>query len=796
MEARPAPTDEIDLHELFFKLRSRWPYFIASVVLAVLVAWAYLKVQTPVYDFHSTLLVGSQRTGSKQTQELLELLDSKEKVVKLEDEIGILTSANQISRVLSKLPFAVSYHVVPDTWINKLGKLQVQERAMGSVPFRVIPVPNVPQLTGVPIFVEPTGNGSYRVHADAKKGAVRQLATGSLVREVQGVKFDQTVKAGDTLRTQFFTAIIDPERNYPATADEKYFFEFHDLAGLTGAYQASLKVQATDRESRILELSTKGSVPEKETMFLNTLMNLYVQDDLNQKNQLGNRAIAFLDNEINKIGRSRSQSASDLSSFRSARGVVNADAQAGSGIQQVAELQSKRAQLATNQRYYQNMLDYLRANRRPSQVVSLSITGISDQTVTNLITQLSQLNGKRAALAVSASDINPLILELDQQITATKSGLISTLDGLVRTAGIAVRDIDQQLAQVQGQMNQMPENDRQLASLQTTSDFNEKNYNQLVAKRNEAAITLATNSTDKKIIDTAAQIGTGPSSPKKPLVLLIALLVGLAIPAGSVLALDKVNRRIQSRDDLLRLTNIPLLGVVPHGSDKDKATMLSNQRGPITEAFRSIRVNLQYLSAGHDKRVVGITSSVPGEGKSFCAVNLAAELAQSGRRVLLLECDMRRPTMAGYFNHPISSEHGLSTYLAGTDTLNEARAQTEIPNLDLLACGPIPENPTQLLEGPRLTELIEKMRDEYDYLLIDIPPLGYVSEFIVLMRYLDASIYVVRQNYTDRGLVNQINDLHREQKVKHLYMVINDVHFAKTYEYRYKTKAYSYGYGG
>ncbi|MBC8085009.1 MAG: polysaccharide biosynthesis tyrosine autokinase, partial [Hymenobacter sp.] len=342
--------------------------------------------------------------------------------------------------------------------------------------------------------------------------------------------------------------------------------------------------------------------------------------------------------------------------------------------------------------------------------------------------------------------------------------------------------------------SQMPENDRQISSLQNTSDFNEKNYNFLVEKRNEAAIALATNTTDKRVVDQAAQVSGSPSAPKPSLVLLVALLTALAVPAGAVLLLNKVNRRIQSQEDLSKITAIPLLGVVPHGTDPDKDIMRRNPRNPITESFRSIRVNLQYLSAGLDKRVIGVTSSVPGEGKSFCAVNLATELAQSGRRVLLLECDMRRPTIAGYFRLPAPRSEGLSTYLAGTSTLDEARVASGIPNLDLLTCGLIPENPTRLLESPRLEELLVSMRQEYDYLLIDIPPMGYVSEFIVLLRHLDASIYVVRQNYTDRALVNQIDELHRERKVRQLYMVINDVHFSKTYEYRHKTKAYSYGY--
>lgn len=795
MEVRPAAfAAELDLHELYFKLRRRWPLFLGSMLLAGALAWVYLQVKAPVYDFQSTLLIGDQSTGSKQAQELLQLLDSKPKGLKLEDEVGLLTSSGMLRRTLAQLPFSVSYFAEPNSWLNWVRPVQVRERAAGDVPFWVVAVPNRPQLTGVSIYVEPLPDGKFRVHADAKRGELRQLATGELVREVPDVQFDQTVAAGDTLRSALLTVVFRPEPDQLAGGRRtKYFFRLNDVASLVGEYQARLKVRPTDHESRILELSTSGTVPGKETQFLNTLMNTYVQDDLNQKNQVGGKTVAFLDNEINKLSASKSRAAQSLSSFRSANSVVDAGAQSGAGIQQQNELGATRARLATSRRYYLNMLAYLQAHRGPGRVAALSSAGIEDPATTGLIQQLSDLNGQRAALTVSASDINPLVVVLDEKISSTKEQLIQTLNGLVSSSSSALRDADQQLGDVRGQLNRMPENERRLGTLRTNSEFNEKNYNYLVEKRNEAAIALATNATDKKIVDPAKQSGLGPSAPKPMLVLLLAVLAGLVLPAGLVLMQDKTNRRVQSKEDLARLTKIPLLGVIPHGTAEDKQTMLHDPRSPIAEAFRAVRVNMQYLAAGLDKRVIGVTSSVPGEGKSFCTVNLAAELAQSGRRVAVLECDMRRPTLAGYFGVDPRAPHGLSTYLAGESTLNEARNATSIPGLDVLCCGPLPQNPTRLVESARLGELVKQLRDEYDYLLVDIPPLGYVSEFLVLLQYLDAKIYVVRQNYTDRALVGQINEMHRDHQVKQLYMVINDVHFANTYEYRYKTNAYKYG---
>ncbi|UOQ50811.1 GumC family protein [Hymenobacter cellulosivorans] len=793
MDTRPTTTEEIDLHALFFKLRNRWPLFVASLLLAGFIGYVYLQLKAPVYDFRATMLLGNQSSGSKRAQELLQILEVQNKGVKMEDEIGLLKSVDVVQRAVARLPYAVSYYAAPDTWLNGLRDYQVRERPAGSVPFRVTPDLQAPQLSGVRIYVEPAGQGRFRVHARAPKGMLYSLPTSELVREVLDVSLDQTVAAGDTLRHPLLTVVISPEPGFPAgEVQERYFFTLNTLAGTTADYQGRLAVKPIDHESRIVELTTKGSVPAKQVQFLDTLMAIFVEDDLREKNLTGAKTVAFLDGEIGKLSDSLRRSAAALSSFRSSRGVVDVGAQSGEGIRQLSELEAMQAKVATNRKYYANMLSYLRANQDASQMATPSSVGIDDPVVNNLILQLTDLNSQRAALGVNASTNNPLVTVLDERIRTAKQSLIQTLVNMNRATDIALRDLNDQLGRVRGAISAMPENERQLARLKGESDFNDKKYNFLVEKRSEAAIALATNATDKKVIDNTELVGGGPSAPKPALVGLISLVAGLLIPMGIVLLLDKSNRRIQSKEDLSRITNIPLLGVVTHGSSTDKQNMLTEVKGPIAESFRSIRVNLQYLSAGLDKKLIGVTSSVPGEGKTFCTVNLAAEMAHSGRKVLLLECDLRRPTVASYFGLGPNPEHGLSSYLMGLSTLDDCRMPTEVPNLDVICCGPLPPNPTELLESARMDQLLLELRKQYDYVLLDTPPVGYVAEFFVLVRHLDANIYVVRQNYTDRGLVSQINELYDEKKVKQLYMIINDMHFTKTYEYRYKKNAYAY----
>ena len=794
METRPTP-DEIDLHALFFKLRTRWPLFVLAMLLAGGCAYLYLKVKAPVYAFRSTMLLGDQGTGSKQAQELLQMLQVHEKGPKMEDELGVLTSAEFVRQAVARLPYAVSYYAQPATWLNKLRPLQVRERAAGAVPFRVWVDLQSPQLAGVPIYVEPAGPGRFRLHAMAKKGALFSLPTSERISDITDVSVDQTGTWGDTLRSRLLTAVIRQEPGMPFGQEPAaYYFVLNDLNGAAGQYQGSLAVRPIDHESRIIELTTKNTVSAKGTQFLDTLMAQYIAEDLREKDQTGRKTLTFLNQEIDKLSGQRRQSAEALATFRATRGVLDVAAQSSTGIQRMSGLETDRAQIATRRKYYQNMLGYLRANRNASQVASPSSAGIEDPVLNSLIMQLTNLNEKRAELSATASGENPLLTVLDGRIRNTKESLIQTLANMSQANDISLRDLDSQLSQVRGQMSRMPESERQLTSLKSTSDFNEKNYNFLVDKRNEAAIALATNATDKKVIDPAQQTSAGPESPKPMLAWLMAALAGVLLPTGLVLLLDKANRRIQGREDLAEVTSIPLLGVVAHGSKQNKVTMLKDAKGPIAESFRSIRVNLQYLSAGMDKKVLGVTSSIPGEGKTFCAVNIATELAMAGRRVMLVETDLRRPTVASYFDLAPVPTHGLASYLREESTLEEACRPSGVPHLDVLTCGQIPANPTELLERPRMAELIAQLRAEYDYVVLDTPPVGFVAEYFVLVRFLDANIYVVRHNYTERTLVHQINELHQSQRIKQLYMIINDMHFNNNYEYRYKQKAYEYGY--
>ncbi len=367
-----------------------------------------------------------------------------------------------------------------------------------------------------------------------------------------------------------------------------------------------------------------------------------------------------------------------------------------------------------------------------------------------------------------------------------RGSLVETAQGLVSQAEISMREINRRLGGINHQFNQLPENERRLVNIERKFKLSDNLYNYLMEKRAEAGIAIASDQVDKTVVDDARMSGFGPVSPDRKTVLGGALMLGLLLPLGFILVRDLLNDRIEDLDELKRISPIPVLATVPGG--KRKRVLPSEPKSLLAEAFRTVRINLQYLNANTARQVVGLTSSSSGEGKTFCAVNLASVMAISGQRTLIIDADMRRPRLEETLELPPGA--GLSNYLVGECQLADVIRQTDIPGLDAITAGPVPPNPLELVETPRLAELFQQLRGRYDQIVVDASPMGLVSEYVILTRHMDVTLYVVRRGRTRRGALRVINEMHQERKVGRIDLLLNDVKAGDGYGdgYGYYTK--------
>ena len=787
---KPNKEHEIDLRSWLFKFRSRWYLFAGFTFLALAAAFVYVKSSERIYAFHSTLLLGDQQTGSKKAQELLELLHVQDKGIKVEDEIGLLMSADMVKAALQKLDFSTSYYKVPDHWLNS-GFDLIKEEQFDTTPYTVELDTSGTQLVDVPFVVRVLNDKEYELTVEGENIPRYNFNRHEVLGYVPYISFTKVLKFGEPYTDENIHFTINRNKSQGGEMPaKKYYFVLNSLESQVGQRLASLHIEPIERDSRVLRLSTKGTIPDKEMLFLNTLMDVYVARDLEEKNTNGRKTLEFIDSQIATLTDSLKQSKQALSSFRSANKISNIDAQANSTYERLSQLEIDKAKLFTDRQYYSAILDEIENNESFTEAVSPAVAGVQNPILANLFLELSELNKQKAGYKTSATQINPMLKEVDGKIASIRSAIVANLRNLISSADIAIRETDKRIATLENTLAKQPEHERRLADLKGQADFIDKKYEFLQEKRAEAAISLATNTTDKKIVDRASFWGSGPVNAQPRIIYMLALVLGLIIPAAFIVLMDNVDNTIQGKNDISSITNIPFLGVIAHGSKSDKLAVKNNPKSAIAESFRSIRINLQYLMADTNFKVVGVTSSISGEGKTFCSVNLSSEFAAAGKRTILIESDMRKPTFSKYFN--VSSEVGLSTYLNQYSELEDIIQKTDNENLDIIPCGPIPENALHLLEMPRMQRMVEELREKYDYIVIDTPPIGYVSEYFILMKHMDTNIYVVKHKYTNKDLLNQVNELYTAKKIKNIHIVINDLDFDKTYEYGYKQKASYY----
>ncbi|QDA58878.1 exopolysaccharide transport family protein [Hymenobacter jejuensis] len=788
--------DELNVNTLLFKFQRYWYLFVGAVGLAL--AFAYFKIQTtqPTYSFHSTILLADRATpGSRGTQELL-TMDGQGKETKVEDEIGLLTSTSIMEQSLRKLDFSVSYYLIPNSWLNKLGNLQIREQYEDAA-YRVRVDTLHPQVSGVQFFVEQLPNGSYHVHGKGENASVIEVPTGKTVNLLPEFEFDKEVKPGESVVLPNLSFTVNPAPGVlpstitnTITSGNQYFFTINSLKNLAAEYQSKITVKPRERYSRVLDLYTKGSVASRELQFLNTLMETYIKNDLIEKNRDGRKTLEFINSQIAHVGDSLRRSEEALASFRAHNGIVDEGTQSNSGIQKLSDLESQRAQLIVTRRSYAQVLDALRSDPDGTGG-SWASASIDNQVLNSQLTELSTLINQRAGYSVNANSDNPVVQVLEGKIQSRRQAILRSIAGQIRSTDASLDDLTRRIATVQGNINRMPENERQMARLRNISGINDRNYTFLMQKQSEASMLLATNVSDKKIVDRAQIMSSVPDSPNKNQIYLIALLAGLILPAGFVVLRERTKQTVQSADEIRNATNAPFLGIIAAAPKPVHIVRRDLPKSAVTESFRTVRVNLQYVATGPSSRIIGFTSSVSGEDKTFCCTNLAAELAMSGRRTVLIETDMRKPTLAGYFGFNPDNA-GLSTYLSGECTLAEAMQKTEFPNLTVITSGPIPYNALELLEDPRFGQMITGLSEEYDYVIIDTPPIGLVSEYTVIRQHVGVTVFVVRHAYTNREMLGTINEMRQYHGDTPVYVLLNGVNYSATYEYRYKKQSAYY----
>lgn len=771
--------DTIDLRAILRKVLSKWWLFLITVTISLALGVAYIKTTAKLYQVKTVVMMSekSKNAIGGGKDEFLKGSSFLSNTSDVEDQIVQLTSITNMTRALQRLEFGISYF--------ERKNFLTQEK-FEYPPFFVKLDTVAVQVYGIPVHVSVDREaGTYRVQAEAKHATLYNVQKQiELEGFIADYKVDVVQKIGEKFVAEGLSFTIEfPEDRVYGKGIEHYF-TINTLDGLVAEYRAKTGAAPIGDESNIVEVATVGEVVAKEKQFLNKLVETFIESELLRRQQKGRKTINFIEQQIGTVSDSLKQVQSNIQNIRSGSAVFNVGQSADVILTDRSRLEDERSQWERKRLYCQQILQKLRSNDDFRNVPAPQSSGIDDAVLNSTVLELTKLAADLAAENMNTVRSNPKIVTMERRIRNLQSSLISTAEGLVEQAAIAISDITKRLGGLSYQLNQLGRAEVDISSSQRDFELSGNLYNYLMEKKYEASIAVASDQVDKFVIDDARTVGGKPVKPSKKTVLGGALLLGLLLPLGFILVRDFFNDSITDLDQLKRISPIPVLATIP--SSKRKRVLPDEPKSLLAESFRTARINLQYLNSGSERQVVGFTSSTSGEGKTFCAVNLATVMAISGKRTVILDADMRRPRLAETLELPDGP--GLSTYLIGECSLDEMVRPCDIKGLDVITAGPVPPNPLELVELPRMALLFSELRKRYDHIVVDASPMGLVSEFVIIMRHVDLTLYVVRQGHTPRGALRLINDMVKSGKVGRIDLLLNDVKQGHGEGYGYYTK--------
>ena len=563
-------------------------------------------------------------------------------------------------------------------------------------------------------------------------------------------------------------------------------------------YCKSLSIAPTSKTTSVAVISLKNSSLQRGQDFINQLLEMYNRNTNNDKNEIAQKTAEFIDERIGIISKELGSTEANLESFKRDAGITDLTSEAQIALAGNAEYEKKSVENRTQISLVNDLRKYLRGNEYE---VLPSNVGLQDAALIGAIERYNEMLVERKRLLRTSTENNPTIVNLDTSIRAMKANVQATLEGTLQGLMITKESLDREASRYSRRISNAPGQERAYVSIARQQEIKAGLYLMLLQKREENAIALAATANNAKIIDEAIADDI-PVSPKRSMIYLIALVLGVGIPVGIIYLIELTKFKIEGRADVEKLTSVPVVGDIPLTDEKNdkngSIAVFENKNNLMSETFRNIRTNLQFM-LDNDQKVILVTSTVSGEGKSFVSSNLAISLSLLGKKVVIVGLDIRKPGLNKVFQLS-NKERGITQYLSNpeTDLMELVQPSDVNKNLFILPGGTVPPNPTELLARNGLDRAIETLKKNFDYVILDTAPIGMVTDTLLIGRVADLSVYVCRADYTHKAEYTLINELSFEKKLPNLCTVINGVDLKKRkygYYYGYGKYGKHYGYG-
>ncbi|WP_184547376.1 GumC family protein [Mucilaginibacter sp. FT3.2] len=738
-----------------------WYLFLISLIACLIFAFCYIQYLPTQWNVSGKIIVEDDKNSTSKSltngvnADLASLFDIKSNA---DNEVKILKSRGLLKQVVSKLNLNVHLYEV-----NLISKHELHNAA----PFTITTAYKTSPQKVAKYSVQILNNNNFR-----------------LINEKEDL--DVTGNFGTPIQLKDYTLTLNPTARFKPTGN--YLIKIQPVKTAESELAGNFNVGLDDKQATVINLQLSAEDPAMGELVLQTLMKAYLQNNLSNKIRIADSTMKFIDTRLVVVGAELNKVEKSLEQYKVQNKISDINAQSKALVEGANQYQDKLNENEVQLAIANDLYKYVNKENGNQVVPSSLIT--KDMAFGTAINSYNEMLLKKEEMKLTLTDNSSYIQNLDQQISLARKALLTSLGNYRNSLQVSQSAFRKQNSSIENKISGAPVKERIYLDYARQQSLKQDLYLFLLQKREETAISQTATISSCRILDDA-ESDEAPFAPKKSLIYTLSLFAGIFIPAAGLSLKEMLNVRINSKSDIDKHTSVPLLGEISRNLNKKKNLIYNDTRSVISEEIRALRTNLKYVTEKGKSNVILFTSSMSGEGKSFISLNLGNSIALSGKKVVLLELDLRKPRLLknigvendyGFTNYVISGEEGDIEELIKPSTFNE--------NFYFISSGPIPPNPAEILMSDHLKTLIDDLKTRFDYVIIDSAPVGLVSDALIIEEFADITCYVLRQNYTYKSQLGIVNDLYKTKKAKRLYLIVNDIEIQKN-----SITGYGHGYG-
>jgi tyrosine-protein kinase Etk/Wzc len=764
-------------------------FYIGCLFLCLVFAFLYNVFTQKTYQASATISPIQNKTSSmlSSNRPFGGLEESIQTLTNIENQINSLNSFSLVYNTISSMNFEVSYFSEKSVVLKQVNELY------GSLPFQITIDKSHIQPIEAKFYIDILNEFSFRLTASQKKVDCYNYVDNRVTSEDNYLKIDTICKFNETINNKMFKFSVSLNKAYQTEKSRfktRYYFRLHHLDYLAKNYLENLKSEKVSPLASILRIQFRGQNLWKTISFLNKYMDSFLEDNLAKKNKIAVSTVKFIDSQISEISDSLSLSESALKNYRSNNQVMDLSFQGQRIYEQMTQIQTERASLQAQERYYNYVINYFKANqdKTGAGVVPPSSMNVTDPMTNQLLSELNNLNNQRSSIATgNSTEKNIFVGQIDNKIKLQIQAITENFANNLNTLSLSLNELNYREDKLSKEITKLPRTEMNMVGLQRKFNLNDVLITYLLQKRSEAAIALASNYPDYEILESARDISSEMVSPKTNINFILAFFIGLLIPTAYILIRDLFDYKIRSINDAEFLLHRPILNIIYSNKHKSDSVVAEFPKSAIAESFRNLRSNLLLKSDPGKSKVILLTSSQPSDGKSFISVNLASSIASVGFKTILIDSDLRRPNI--HVKMKLDNAIGLSNYMTKTASVKEIIRKTSIDNLSIICAGPIIPNPSELMESGVLDDMIGFLKTNYDFIIIDTTPVGIVADATLMMKYATKILFVIRNNFTSKEIFTSALSTLKTNKFNNFDVVFNDLNL-ETSSYKHYSKYY------